>query len=233
MEVGYLNLNALFPTGDRSLTERLSIPLYDETAVFEARHASPAGMGVDAAVGLRVWSSLAVGLGVTHSRSKGGIDGAGVVPHPLFHGRPREQEFRLDGFNRTDLGIHLQAAWTILLADRLDVVLSAGPSLFIVELDRMDPNPNTFEVTETAPYNEVQVDFGRRSVQKRVPGASVGVDLTYHFIRRRDPGALFWTAGIGIFAGWMTGTSALPEFGADENLDVGGLRAGAGLRFRF
>ena len=235
MEIGYLNLNAMYPTVGHALSQRVRPQVYGETAEFDFRHVTPSRVGVDAAVGLRVWSNLAVGLGVTHSSAPTDVDVTGRVPHPLFYERPRELMDRLGRFyRRTELGIHLHAAWTIPLADRLDVVLSAGPSLFFVEFDRVDP-PDQSDVNEMTPYTveQLTVDFGRGSVQKRVPGASVGVDLTYHFIRRSDPGALFWTAGIGIFAGWMTGTSALPEFGADENLDVGGLRAGAGLRFRF
>lgn len=230
MEVGYLNLNAVYPTEEHSLIQRLSLSEYNETGALEARQASSSRVGLDAALGLRVGSNLAVGLGVTHLRPRIRVDGTASVPHPLFHDRHRESELRAGDFDRTELGIHLHAAWTIPLASRLDMVLSAGPSLFNVELDRVDP---TVTLREAAPYNEVQVDFGRESVKKRVLGASVGIDLTYHFLRRIDPGAMFWSAGIGVFARWATGTSPLPEFGPDETLDVGGLRAGAGLRFRF
>ena len=176
---------------------------------------------------------LAVGVGLTYSRTTHGVDATGTVPHPLFYNQPRELELQLGGFNRTDLGIHLHAAWIIRLAGRLDLALSAGPSLLAVEIDRLDPVSDAFDVRETAPYNEVQLHFGRESVQERVPAASVGIDLTYHFYRSLTPAALFWTAGIGVFARWTMPISPLPEFGPDETLDVGGLRAGGGLRFRF
>ena len=232
IEIGYLNLNAMYPTEGHALSQRVRPQVYGETAEFDFRHVTPARVGVDAAVGFRVWSSLAVGLGVTHSSAPTDVDVTGSVPHPLFYERPRELMDRLGRFyRRTELGVHLHAAWTIPLADRLDVVLSAGPSLFFVELDRVDL-PDQSGVKEMTPYTAVTVDFGRGSVQKRVPGASAGVDVTWHFIRRREPDP-FWTAGIGVFARWTMGTSALSEFGADETLDVGGLRAGAGLRFRF
>ena len=236
MEIGYLNINAMYPIEGHALSQSFAPEVYGEPAAFDFRHVTPSRVGVDADLGLRVWSNLAVGLGVTHSSAPTDVDLTGSVPHPLFYERPRELMDRLGRFyDRTDLGIHLHAAWTIPLAARLDVVLSAGPSLFFVELDRVDPlDESGVSLTkEEPPYNEVHVDFGRGSVQKRVPGASAGVDVTYHLIRRSEPGAFFWTAGIGVFARWTRGTSALPEFGTDETLDVGGVRAGAGLRFRF
>ena len=234
MEVGYFNLNAMYPIEDHhALSQRVPLTVYEEEAVFDFRRAMPSRVGLDGAVGLRVWSNLAVGLGVTYSSAATDVDVTGSVPHPLFHNRPREAEGRLGGFNRTELGIHPHAAWTFPLAGRLDLAFSAGPSLLAVEIDRANPDVGAFSLHETAPYDTVQFDFGRESVQKRVLGASVGVDLTCHFIRSLEPGALFWTAGIGVFVRWTTATSALPEFGSDETLDVGGLRAGAGLRFRF
>ncbi len=231
MEVGYLNLDAVYSSGVHAVSQHVSRLVYDEPAGFDFRYATPYRIGLDAAAGLRLWSNLSIGLGVTRSSAVTEVDAAGVVPHPLFFHQPREAELRLDGFNRTELGIRLHAAWTIPLADRFDVTFSAGPSLSLVDIDRAVPD--WLDVRETTPYNDVQFDFGRESVRKRVPGATFGVDLTCHFLRRLDPGALFWTAGIGVFARWTTGTSALPEFGPDETLDVGGLRFGGGMRFRF
>ena len=233
LEKGYLSINGGYQSSERSLSQRVPIDLYDESGVFDVRHTSSADMALDAAAGVRVWSNLAVGVGVTHFRTRNGVGVSGTLPHPLFYSRPRATEFHVGGFDRTELGIHLHAAWVIPLADRLDVVFSGGPSLFGAEIDGVDSDRDAIGVAETAPYNDVQVDFSAESVQKRLVGANVGVDLTYHLFRSLDPGALFWTAGVGIFVRWTTGTAALPEFGPDETLEVGGLQAGAGLRFRF
>lgn len=230
MEIGYVNLSAAYPTEGGSLSQRLSTTLYDEPAVFEARHALTPRVGLEAAVGLRVWSGLSVGLGATYSRPGNDVEVTGAVPHPLFYDRAREARHGAEGFDRTDIGMHLHAAWTIRISDRIDLALSAGPSLFWVEqgsvsgIDSREVGP---------PYEDVRVDVSRAIVSKRLFGANVGADLTYHLVRSLEPGALFWTAGVGVFVQWARGTSALTEFGPDEIVEAGGLRAGAGLRFRF
>jgi len=230
MERVYLNLDAAYHSEEHLLVQRLSTPLYDETRTFEARHASPVGVGFGAALGVRVWNNLAVGLGGSYFRIRNAVDVAGHVPHPLFYRRPRETEHQPGGFDRTEVGVHLQVVWTIRLADRLDVALSAGPSVFRVELDRV----STIRTDEVGPpYDAVRVDIGRALARKDLAGANAGIDLTYHLFRSMEPGASFWAAGVGIFVRWTTGTSALPEFGPDETIEVGGLQVGAGLRFRF
>lgn len=225
---GYLNVNGAYMARDHSSIQRLSVPLYDETAVLEARHAGSRGVGLDAAAGVRVWSGFSVGLGVTHFRTANDVEVTGTVPNPLVRDRAREVHHRPEGFDRTDIGMHLHAAWTIRLSDRIDLALSAGPSIFQVKQDSV----SGIDPREVPPYDEVQVDVGRASVSKTLIGANVGADLTCHMVRSLEPGALFWTVGIGVFVRWTEGTSTLTESGPEE-LEAGGLRAGAGLRFRF
>ena len=230
MEGGYVNLSALHQRGEHLLMQRLSEPRYDETAVFDIHHAAAAPVAWDAALGLRLWSNLSVGLGATYIRNRNGIDVLGAVPHPLVFDRHREVRLQPGGFDRTDIGVHLQAAWTVRMADRLDLALSAGPSLFRVELDRV----SRIDVSEVRPpYEVVQTEISRAFVRKDLPGVNVGVDLTYHLVRSLQPGAIFWTTGLGVFVRWTMGTSALAEFGPDETIEVGGLQSGVGLRFRF
>ena len=233
MRIGYLNLNAMYPSREYAVSQRRSMALYDETADFDIRHASSRGVPLDASVGFRVWSNLSVGVGATYLRTGQGVDVTGTVPHPLFYDRPREVRQQPSGFRRTEIAAHLQAGWTIPLAGRLDLALSAGPSLLFVRHDSV----SAIAVREVgAPYDQARTEVTRAAaVRKRVPGANVGVDLTYHFIARRNPGSVFWAAGIGIFARWTTGTATLPEpeFDPDQTIEAGGLQAGAGLRFRF
>lgn len=228
MRIGYLNLNAVYPNPEEySVRQRLSMPLYDETADYDVRHVSPRRVPLDASAGVRVWSNLAVGVGVTYLRTRQSVDVRGTVPHPLFYDRPRQVRQQPDGFRRTEVAAHLQGSWTIPLAGRLDLALSAGPSFLFVKHDSV----SAVAVQEVgAPYDQARAVATRAAVRKRVRGANVGVDLTYHFVARRNPGTLFWSAGIGIFARWTTATAA-PE--PDQPIEAGSLQAGAGLRFRF
>ena len=235
MRGGYVNLNWAYLLADRSWSQSLSRPLYDETATFAVRHAASRGGGLDAAAGLRVFRGLAVGVGAARFRTDKTVALTGSVPHPLFYGADRARPVNelLTGYGRNELGVHLLVSWTIPVTGRIDLALSGGPSWFFVEHDYVDGA--RIRISETgSPYNRVGVaEVRSASVRKRVRGANVGVDVTHHLYRSREPGALFWTVGVGAFARWTTGTSALPEFGPIETIDVGGFQTGAGLRFRF
>ena len=236
MRGGYVNVNWAYLLADRSWSQSLSRPLYDETATFAVRHAASRGGGLDAAAGLRVFRGLAVGVGAARFRTNKAVALTGSVPHPLFYGadRARPVNESLTGYGRTELGVHLLASWTIPVTGRIDLALSGGPSWFFVDHDHV-VDATGIRTTETgSPYNRVDVaEVRRASVRKRVRGANVGVDVTYHLYRSLEPGAPFWTVGVGAFARWTTGTTALPEFGPAEKIDVGGFQTGAGLRFRF
>ena len=229
MEIGYFNINVGRQSGQGALSEQFTAPKWGETERFDVRQASRPGDLLDAALGLRVWRGLAIGLGATYIRGANGVEVTGSVPHPIFFDRHRNSTHQPGDLDDTRIGLHLQMGWTIRLASRLDVQLSAGPSLFRMERGRPE-----IEATEVGPpYDEVQFHVSRATVKKNVPGANVGLDLTYHLIRRLEPGALFWTAGIGVFVRWTTATATFTELEPDQDIDVGGLQASAGLRFRF
>ena len=239
MRGGYVNLNWAYLLPDRSWSQSLERRLYNEDATFEVRHAASRSGGPDVAAGLRVFSGLAVGVGAARFRTNKTVALTGSVPHPLFYSRAgadrtRKVSQQLTGYGRTELGVHLLVSWTIPVTGRIDLALSGGPSWFFVDHDHVVDGAG-IRTTETgSPYNRVDVaEVRRASVRKRVRGANVGVDVTYHLYRSLEPGALFWTVGVGAFARWTTGTSALPEFGPAETIDVGGFQTGAGLRFRF
>ena len=235
LQGGYVNLNWAYRMSEGSWSQSLSRELYDETATFAARHAASRGGGLDAAAGLRVFGGLAVGVGAARFRTPKTVTLTGSVPHPLFYGADRARrvpdETLPPGYERTELGLHLLVSWTIPVAERVDLALSGGPSWFFVDHDYVDVAAITPHETEL-PYDSVRVSVDRTaSVEKWVRGANVGVDVTYHLYRSLAPGARFWTVGVGGFVRWTTGTSAVDQFA--EPIDVGGLRTGAGLRFRF
>ena len=241
MQGGYVNLNWAYLLPDRSWSQSLERKLYDEDATFAVRHAASRSGGPDVAAGLRVFGGLAVGVGAARFRTNKTVALTGSVPHPLFYSRAgadrtRKVSQQLTGYGRTELGVHLLVSWTIPVTGRIDLALSGGPSLFVVDHDYVDDAGIRISETEF-PYENVQVNAGAasagRGVRKRVRGANVGVDVTYHLYRSLEPGAPFWTVGVGAFARWTTGTSALPELGPAETIDVGGFQTGAGLRFRF
>lgn len=228
--VGYINLNMARQSGHGALRNSLTRMLYNEPETIDVNRASTPGDLLDAAMGFRVWKSLAVGLGVTYFRTENSVNMTGTVPHPLLYGQHREWQRQAGILDDIQIGFHPHMAWTIHLGGRFDVALSAGPSLFRVEREGVFAI-STSEVG--SPYVVVDVDIDHAKLKKNIPGANVGLDLTYHLIRSREPGALFWTAGIGVFVRWTTATSTFTESEPDQDIEVGGLQAGAGFRFRF
>ena len=107
------------------------------------------------------------------------------------------------------------------LSNRLDVALSAGPSLFLVTQDRV----SEVAVEEAgAPYTEVLATPVKEAARTEAFGRNVGFDLTYRLARH---------LGAGVFVRWTEARAKLPEFGPDTTVEAGGLQSGLGLRFRF
>ena len=234
MQAGYFNLNVTLQDGGHSFRERVNpTETYGEPANFRTRHAIPSVALPHIAVGVRLWRSLAVGVGATYFRVRDDVELTGTVPHPLFYERPRALLSQLDGYHRTQTGIHAHAVWTVPVSERFDVALSAGPSLFLVTQDRVS------EVVVTLPgptHEEFQVEPTAKSVAERAYGTNAGVDVTYHLFRQLEPGAVFWTAGLGFFVRWTGATvrfSSEVDRAQSASSDVGGLQYGAGLRLRF
>jgi hypothetical protein len=235
MRAGYLNINVMLQSGSRPFSERVNpTEIFKEPVDFRTTQAIPSGALPDFALGVRLWRNLAVGVGATYFRVGEDVELTGEVPHPLFYGRPRDLGGRqLNGYRHTQTGIHAHAVVTVPLASRLDVALSAGPSLFLVTQDRV----SKVDVKLPGPtHDEFEVAPMVQSVGERAFGANAGIDFTYHLVRRLEPGAVFWTAGLGFFVRWTgatVGFASEVESGEPVSLDVGGLQYGAGLRFRF
>ena len=234
MQAGYFNMSIIPQSGGSSFRERVNpTEKYNEPANFRTRHAIPSAALPDIAFGVRLWRNLAVGVGATYFRVRDDVELTGTVPHPLFYERPRDLLSQLDGYHHTQTGIHPHAVWTLPLADRLDIALSAGPSLLLVTQDRVS------EVVVTLPgptHDEFQAEPTAKSVTERAFGANAGIDVTYHLFRQLEPDAVFWTAGLGFFVRWTgatVGFASEVDRAQSASLDVGGLQYGAGLRLRF
>ena len=234
MEIGYFNLGVAFQSGGGSFSERVRpTEKYGEAANFRTHHTRALRGMPDVALGLRLWRNLALGVGATYLRVRDDVELTGIVPHPLFYGRPRDLSVQVGDYFHTQVGIHAHAVWTVPFGRRFDVALLAGPSLFLVKQDRVS------EVVVTLPgptHNEFGAETTVTSVGERAFGANAGIDVTYHFFRQLDPGARFWTAGVGFSVRW-TGATVGIAGGVDSLesalLEVGGLQYSAGLRFRF
>ena len=115
----------------------------------------------------------------------------------------------------TENAIHLFAAWMVPVTDKIDVGISAGPSIFMVSQDL----PASLTVNEPGPtVNQITTDKS----SKTTVGVNFGFDLAYMMNKR-------W--GVGGLARYTWGSADLKN--TTDKLTVGGFQIGAGLRFRF
>lgn len=226
----YLDLDAAYQARDRAWTERLAMPFHGEDATFDVGYVPSAGAAYGGSAGRRLWSNLTVGVGITYLDASTGTRVTGSVPHPLFFRRPREIEYEVSDVRRTEVGLHAHAGWTLHVSDRIDIRVTGGPSTFAVTRDRL----SRIGASEAGPpYDQVMVDDERSSVRARFPGVNAGIDLTYHVFKSLEPGAFFWTAGIGGFVRWAGRITERSEGESDEAVAVGGWQGGLGFRLRF
>lgn len=217
----YLTLNLSWLAAKRAFIQNSSMGLYGETANFDTLYSSSADLLPGAFLGVRAWKDLSVAMGVTRFRTATDVNLRGTVPHPLFFGQAREVEQQLAGFEHQQVGIHLQMVWMDRINERVDVAVSAGPSMFLVTQDRATEIAGGYEAF---PYDAVMVTAGKEAVRTRAFGANVGIDLTVNVARH---------LGLGIFVRWTGGRADFPELGPEEIIKAGGVDGGLGLHLRF
>ncbi len=225
-DTGYFSINYGYQQGDRAFQESLTATVYDEQATYSIEHASIGGGHFDVGGGLRVWRNLAVGLAVTSFSTSAGAVITGTVPHPLFYNRLRTGSAVRSDLEHTELGVHFQAAWVLLLSEKISVTVAGGPSLFKVNQDLITA---VAVAPEIAPFTEVALGTATpTSASESGVGVNAGVDVTYLVTERFG-----YRIGGGLFVRWAGGTVDLPASGGTQSIDVGGVQAGIGLRVRF
>lgn len=218
----FLSVNFGYQVGDRAFAESTSADIYEETATYGVTHASSGGGFFDVRGGVRVWSHLAAGLGVTTFSTRGGAAVTGSVPHPLFFNRPRTATFNFTDLEHKQTGVHFQAVWVMPITDVIEVSVFGGPSVFMVDQGIVTGATPT-EIA--APFNVVEIASAAiGAVSETAVGGNVGVDVTYLVTEQ---------LGAGIFARWAGASVDIPATGGSQRIDVGGAQFGIGVRARF
>jgi len=212
---GYVSVNVGAQAGSHDLSESGSFPLYDETATFSSTNKVKGGAMFDIGGAYRVWGNNLL-AGVTFSRVSSKSDGAltGSIPDPVFFDRPRAVSKSFAGLKHSENVVHINAIWMMPVANKIDVGVFAGPTIFSVKQDTI----SSLSITEPGPTVTSSVSSG----SKTTVGFNAGVDVQY-MVRKK------W--GVGGVARYAVGSVTLP--GATEKLSVGGFQIGAGGRVRF
>lgn len=212
---GFLNITGGAQGGSHDLATSTRFDLYDESATVGSSQKVKGGSFFDVSAGYKVRRNLVAGIGVGRSGSKGNAAITALIPDPRVFDQLRPASSSAADLKHSETAVHLFAAWMVPVTDKIDVGISAGPTVFFVKQDL----PSAVTVTEPGPtvgqVTTTQAD-------KSTVGLNLGLDVTYLVSKR-------W--GVGGLARYTRGSASLD--GASDKLSVGGFQIGAGLRLRF
>jgi hypothetical protein len=212
---GYVSVNAGVQAGSHDLDTNSTFTLYEETATVASSQKVKSGAFFDIGAAYRVWgANLLAGLSFTHTASDADVSVSASIPDPIRFDQPRSVNTSVSGAKHSEGALHLSAIWMIPVANKIDVGVFAGPSIFFIKQQAIgtpgvtEPGP-----TVATPLNEIKKTSG---------GLHAGVDVQYMIAKK-------W--GVGGLARYTWGSATIA--GATEKLTVGGFQIGAGARVRF
>jgi hypothetical protein len=210
-------VNATFggQVGSHDLASTQTFTLYDENATVNSSQKVKSGPFFDVGFGYKVWQNVAVGAAFTHMSNKSDIAINASIPDPFFFDQPRSVTASATDAKHSENALHLDATWMMPVTDKIDVGISAGPSIYFVKQDIV----TALAVSEPGPTVQTPA-FTRAS--KTTGGFNAGVDVTYLLTKE-------W--GIGGLARFTWASVKLE--GTSDKLTVGGLQLGVGVRRRF
>ena len=212
---GYISVNGGVQVGSHDLSQSGSFPLYDETATFSSTNKVKGGGLIDFGAAYRVWGrNLLLGVNFSHTSSKSDGSLTGSIPDPGVTDRPRAVSKEFEDLKHAENQVHINLVWMIPVANKIDIGISAGPTIFAVSQETIP----ALTITEPGPTVTTTVE----KTSKTTVGFNAGIDLQYMVNKK-------WGAG-GIMR-YAVGSVSLP--GASEKLTVGGFQIGGGVRFRF
>lgn len=212
---GYVSVNGGVQSGSHDLSESGSFPLYDETATFTSTNKVKGGGLFDIGGAYRVWGkNLLVGVTYTHMSSKSDGSLTGSIPDPVITDKPRAVSKTFEDLKHAENAVHIDAVWMMPVANKLDIGISAGPTIFMVSQDTIP----SLTITEPGPVVTTTVVKS----SKTTVGFNAGLDVQYMVAKQ-------W--GVGGLLRYSVGSVSLP--GASEKLTVGGFQIGGGVRLRF
>jgi hypothetical protein len=192
-----------------------------EDGSLSADYKVKGGPAFNVAGGATIWRRLGVGVGVTRFSRSTPVTFSESIPHPFFFNQPRTASGDVANLQRQELGVHIQGRGVFPLSGRLQVMVFGGPSFFNVKQGVL----TGATATELYPYDEVTVAAQTTSASKSKLGFNAGGDVSVFFTRQ---------LGIGFMAQYAGTKLDVPAAsGRTQEIQIGGLQAGGGLRLRF
>jgi hypothetical protein len=212
---GYASVNVGMQAGSDTLDTNSTFSLYEETATVTSTQKVKGGAFFDIGGAYRVWGkNLLAGISFSHTSSDADVSVSASIPDPIKFDQSRTVTATVGGAKHTENVVHISAIWMIPMANKLDVGVLAGPSIFSIKQQTIgapavtEPGP-----TVATPLSEIKKSSG---------GFHAGVDVQYMIARK-------W--GVGGLARYTWGSATIA--GATEKLKLGGFQIGVGARVRF
>ena len=212
---GYVAVSGGAQVGSDDLNTSSTFTIYDESASVSSAQKVKGDGFFDIGGAYRVWGrNLLAGINYSHTASDTDVSVNASIPDPRVFDRPRTVSASQSGAKHKENAVHLSAIWMMPVANKLDVGIFAGPSIFAIKQQTI----SDLTVTEPGP----NVSAPLRDVKKTTVGVNLGVDLQY----------LVWKKwAVGGLARYSWGSASIS--GASKKLTVGGFQIGAGARYRF
>ena len=208
----FLNVGVGAQPQRHTMNASSSFPLFDETATVAAVQQIRNGALIEIGGGVHLSRQFAVGAAF----STFGRPGAGTltasIPDPIVYSQPSTVVRDASDLHHTERALHLQAALSVPVSPRFEVMLSGGPSFTRVSQEVATASIDT--ATQA-------VSVSRSSQSGTAIGFNAGAQGTYFLAERY---------GIGLFAGYAGGSVDLADA---KGVTVGGLRTGLALQVRF
>ena len=212
---GYITINGGFQAGSSNLDTSASFPLYEETATVSSTQKVSGGGFFDIGGAYRVYgNNILAGVSYTHTSSDADVNLTASIPDPAEFDKPRTVTATQSGAKHSENQVHLNVIWMLPVAHKLDIGVSAGPTIFSVKQQTI----TSLTVTEPGPV----VSAPLTEVSKTTVGINFGVDVQYVITKM---------IGVGGLARYAWGSAEIE--GATDKLTVGGFQIGGGLRVRF
>jgi hypothetical protein len=197
--------------------------VYLESAIIDASYRIRRGPEADAGVSVRVAGDFGVAVVASGFLAKHEADVSAALPHPFFFRTPRTITGTANGLERDELVAHLQGFYIIRPARRVEIVVSAGPSVFRVR----QPVVTGVAFTDTYPYDAPSfTSASSERVSGNRVGYNLGVDLGRRFTHHAGIGG-------GVRFSRAVVRLTMPNGGATVSTDAGGAQLAGGVRLWF
>ena len=206
----FVDISAGIGSKASALTAATTFTIFGEDGSAATQVAPGVSALADLRVGYHATPRVAVAAAISGSQSSATAAATASVPDPIRFSSPTIISLAAPDATRRELGVHLQAVFTLPLTDSAVITVAGGPS--IVHLQQGLPSVGISGTTPTVvAVNESGNGFG----------GNVAADLSTFFSERY---------GLGVFVRYVAANVDLPSASGAK---AGGVQAGAGLRLRF